>query len=265
MEEKKVVLTRRDFIRGTIGVTVGASVLGLKWPAEAEEKKTTTRSSAVTIVRDEHVMDASLKVDKAILLAMLSQTLTKVTGKDNTKDAWLSLVKPEDTIGLVTTPAGVPTHPELIEAVTNSLVEAGIPKEKIMMAQGRSTDPVKACTALINMPGLKTHSLTGIGTVIKNYIMFSGNARNYHFANSAKLGEIWNLEFVKGKTKLILVDALAPICDKGPQVDPAYRWAYNGLIAGTDPVAVETVGMDIIQKKRNEIKGEPWPITPPPG
>ena len=72
------------------------------------------------------------------------------------------------------------------------------------------------------------------------------------------------LPYVKGKTKLIIVDALYPLCDKGPQSDPRYKWAYNGLIAGTDPVAVETVGLKIITTKRQAIRGEPWPISPPP-
>jgi hypothetical protein len=101
-------------------------------------------------------------------------------------------------------------------------------------------------------------------TVIKNYILYSGAPRNYHDHNSAKLGEIWNLPQVKGKTRLILVDALYPVCDKGPQVDPRYRWAYNGLIAGIDPVAVDAVCLKIIQAKREELRGEPWPLSPPP-
>ena len=39
---------------------------------------------------------------------------------------------------------------------------------------------------------------------------------------------------------------------------------YNGLIAGTDPVAVETVCLNIINEKRKAIRGEPWPLSPPP-
>jgi hypothetical protein len=69
---------------------------------------------------------------------------------------------------------------------------------------------------------------------------------------------------VKGKTKLVLVDALHPLCDKGPQPDPRYKWAYNGLIAGVDPVAVEKVCLQIINGKRHSLRGEPWPISPPP-
>ena len=94
--------------------------------------------------------------------------------------------------------------------------------------------------------------------------MFSGQPRRYHDENSAMLGEIWHRPEVKGKTRLILVDALYPLCDKGPQPDPRYKWKYNGLIAGTDPVAVETVCLEVINKKREEIRGEPWPLSPPP-
>ena len=64
MENKKPVITRRDFIRGTIGVTIGTSVLGLNWPM-AEAKA--ARSSIVTVVRDKNVMDASKNVDSTIL------------------------------------------------------------------------------------------------------------------------------------------------------------------------------------------------------
>ena len=41
-------------------------------------------------------------------------------------------------------------------------------------------------------------------------------------------------------------------------------WPYKGLIAGTDPVAVEAVCMKIIDEKRTELAGEPWPLSPPP-
>ena len=69
---------------------------------------------------------------------------------------------------------------------------------------------------------------------------------------------------MKGKTRLVLVDALRPLCDKGPQPDPRYMWDYKGLIAGTDPVAVETIALRIIMEKRRALRGEPWPISHPP-
>ncbi len=142
-------------------------------------------------------------------------------------------------------------------------MDAGIPEGRIKLAQGGPSRPMQ-CDALIAMPALKAHWLTGIGTVLKNYIMYSGSPSSYHQSDSSKLGEIWNLPFVKAKTKLVLVDSLYPLCDKGPQPDPRYQWPYNGLIAGTDPVAVETVCLKIITEKREAIRGEPWPLSPPP-
>ncbi|MBU0514501.1 MAG: DUF362 domain-containing protein [Proteobacteria bacterium] len=258
MTDDQRVLTRRDFIRGTVGLALAASTVGLK-RAEAGAHP----ASLVTVVRDKDALSAARRVNTAALRKMLDQSLAVVTGRKSPKDAWLSLVKPQDVIGLVPTPHLNPTHDEVVEAVTGSLRAAGIPAKNIVGAQGGPDCP-KKCTALIALPALKAHWLTGIGTVLKNYILYSGNPRNYHHQNSAKLGEIWNLPFVKGKTRLVLVDALYPLCDKGPQPDPRYQWAYNGLIAGIDPVAVETVCLKIIIAKRRAIRGEPWPLSPPP-
>ena len=260
MKKKKGALTRRDFIRGTVGATLGTSLVGLNW---SRAKGAAAGSSLVTIVRDKNAMDAGKNVNSDVLKKMLEQTLIKFTGEENVKDSWLSLVKPSDTIGLVPTPHLNPTHDEVTDAVKSSLIESGIPERNIMNAQGGPEKP-KACTALIGLPGLKAHWLTGIGTVLKLYILYSGSPRSYHAQDNAKLGEIWNLPFVKDKTRLVLVDALHPLCDKGPQPDPRYKWAYNGLIAGTDPVALETVCLKIIMNKREELQGEPWPLSPPP-
>jgi hypothetical protein len=62
----------------------------------------------------------------------------------------------------------------------------------------------------------------------------------------------------------VFVDTIHPLCDNGPQPDPRYKLAYNGLIAGTYPVAVETVFLKIPTEKRYALSGKLWPISPPP-
>lgn len=261
MKEDQRGLTRRDFIRGTVGATLAVSTMGVPWAFGDQD---TGRSSLVTIVRNKNVMNDRNKVNSEILRAMLDETIRQVTGKSKVKEGWANLVKPDDIVGLVPTPHLNPTHEELVDVVKASLMrEMGIPEENIILAQGGKRRPQK-CTALISLPALKGHWLTGIGTVLKNYIMYSGRPSRYHQDKSTKLGEIWLIPEVKGKTRLVLVDALYPLCDKGPQPDPRYKWAYNGLIAGTDPVAVETVCLKILTEKRRALRGEPWPITPPP-
>lgn len=260
MDEKRGVVTRRDFVRATAGAAVGASLFGVSWAGQAGR---TPRPARVGLVRDQQVLDASHQVDDGVLRRMLAETVTRVTGEKNARDAWRSLVRPEDEVGLVPTDHLNPTHREIVAAVRGALVEAGIPEARIRVAQG-GPEKAEVCTALIALPALKAHWLTGIGTVLKNYITYSGHPSRYHGENNDRLGEIWLLPKVKGKTRLVLVDALRPLCDKGPQADPRYMWDYGGLIAGTDPVAVETVCLKIITGRREALKGEPWPISPPP-
>jgi hypothetical protein len=250
----KVDVTRRDFMRGTVGAVAIAAL---------PQPKRAPRSARVVIVRDAQALDDAHAVNAGVLDRMLADTVMRVTGRKTPKEAWLSLVKPTDTIGLVPTPHLNPTHRELVDAVQKALVAAGIPAEKVVEAQGGIERP-RACTALIAMPALKAHWLTGLGASMKLYIMYSGRPRDYHDQNNANLGETWLLPGVKGKTKLVLLDALRPLCDKGPQPDPRYMWDYKGLVASTDPVAVDAVGLHIVMEKRKALRGEPWPLSPPP-
>ncbi|MHC4458718.1 MAG: hypothetical protein ACYS0I_16855, partial [Planctomycetota bacterium] len=162
MQDNQPLLTRRDFIRGTIGATLAASMLGVNWAGGSQRSAS---SSLVTIVRDEKVMDvAGVNVDPHVLKKMLDQSMIQFTGKKSVRDAWSTVVKPGETVGLVPTDYFNPTHHELIAAVRGSLVDIGIPKKRIRIAQG-GPRKARACDVLISMPALKAHWLTGIGTV----------------------------------------------------------------------------------------------------
>ncbi len=258
MNDERIPITRRDFVRGSVAAVLVASVPARAWAQGS------SRVSSVVLVRDETVLDAANKVNGPVLKQMLAQTVMRVTGATSEKEAWLALIKPEDVVGIITTRALNPTHREVVDAVHAGLVGAGIPSQNIRVPAMSGPAEAKACTAFINLPALKAHWLTGIGTVLKNYILFSGAPQRYHDENNVRLGEVWKMPDVQGKTRLNLVDALRPLCDKGPQVDPRYLWNYNGLLAGRDPVAVETVGLNIINSRRAELRGEPWPLSPPP-
>ena len=264
MKDQAPAITRRDFIRGTafaaLSTTLGMKVAMEATSAAAEGEKF---ASTVFIVRHEKALDDMHRVNREAVSEMLDKVICAVAGKEDAKAAWQTFVKPDDTVGLVPTSHLNPTHNEVTELVREKLTDAGIPAKKIILAQGRN-GVHKTCTVLFPLPNLKAHWLTGFGTVLKNYIQFGGNPPAYHAENSKSLGRIWNLPDVKGKTKVVIVDALRPLFDKGPQVDPQYLWHYNGIIAGTDPIAVEAVCVKIVQAKRDAFKGESWPLSPPP-
>ena len=140
--------------------------------------------------------------------------------------------------------------------------KTGLPGKRIHVADYGL--PVDKCTALINVTSIKAHIQVGIAAVLKNYINFTSSPSSYHKGGSVNLGEAWHLPETKGKTRLIVVDALRPYFGPGPRPNPVHRWNYNGILVGTDPVAVETVCLSLIQEKRNLFKKESWPVSPPP-
>jgi len=260
-------VTRRDFLRGTAFAAL-SSALGMSVSAEAEssEEKEKKPVSKVFLIRHKEVLDDMHRVKVDILSEMMDKIMCAAAGKEDVKEAWAVFVKPDDMVGLVPTAHLNATHKEVTQLVKDKLtplLSGGVPAKRILNAQGRN-GVHKKCTVLIPLPNLKAHWLTGFGTVFKIYIQLGGNPPAYHGDNSKKLGETWILPGVKGKTRIVIVDALRPLFDKGPQVMPQYLWHYNGLIVGTDPVAVEAVCVKIIQAKRDQFKGEPWPLSPPP-
>lgn len=257
-------VTRRDFIRGTaygsLGIAMGVHA---NRTASAAEGASTT----VVVVRDEAAMDDSFTVNGPAVAAMLDQALTRLSGKENPLDAWRCYIKPDDIVGIKSNVFMVPTRKEVLAAIKARIGDVGVPAAKIFVGdRGKSPGkrPATQCTALLNVPGLKSHFMSGIGVAIKNYICYAPNARKLHADSCADLAQAFDAPAVKGKTRLTIVDALRPLFDKGPKVNPKYLWPYKALIVGTDPVAVDTVCLKIIQAKRDEFKGEKWEVSPPP-
>lgn len=109
--------------------------------------------------------------------------------------------------------------------------------------------------ALVNMPMLKTHTNAGISCSLKNHYGSFDKPGDYHGNNSDPfIAQLNNVPFIKNKTKLIVVDATRPQFDRGPMPVEEFRWDFEGIIVGTDPVAVDAVGLDIISKKRKAAK-----------
>lgn len=46
-------------------------------------------------------------------------------------------------------------------------------------------------------------------------------------------------------------------------VDPRYVWPYKSLVIGTDPMAVDSVCLKILQGRRDQIRGRSWPLSSP--
>jgi len=265
--EESNTVTRRDFLRGAAYGTLGLA-MGLEGMARAGQGRAFAAEnplSEVVLIRHEAAVDAGHQVNSVVVAEMLDTAMKTFTGEGDIAKAWQHYFHPQDRVGIKYTRCSwhrIHVNQAVLDAITDRLITIGVARDRVVANDFGI--PVKDCTALINVPTVKVHALTGIAVSIKNYINFTGHRSSYHFDGSSKLAETWLLPEVKGKTRLIVVDILRPYFGPGPQINPLHQWDYKGILVGTDPVAVDTVCLNICQKKRNLFKGEEWLISPPP-
>jgi len=275
MSKKKKGLTRRDFLRGAAGAgLVGASSMTLfcdKKESKAGEKPAGKKpgKSRVVLIRDQAVLDQAGKVDPQVIGKMLDDGMKALLDAKSPEESWARLFQAKDTVGVKTNIwRFLRTPPELEEHVRQRLMGAGVAKERIAIDdRGVLENPVfQKATALINVRPMRTHHWAGVGSCIKNMIMFSPVPYTWHGDSCARLAGVWDLPAVKGKTRLNILVMLTPLFHgKGPHHFQAdYTWEYKGLIVGSDPVAVDATGLRILQAKRREHFGKEEPFASSP-
>ena len=265
MTDKKRVITRRDFLRTGSYVVMG-SLMGLSMPKSASGRE--TQESKVVLIRDDRVVNGN-RLRPGILGEMLDHAVATLFETKDPQSAWQQLVKPADIVGIKSNVwSPLPTPAALEEKIIARLIEAGVDEHNISVDdRGVSRNPVfQNSTALINIRPMRTHHWSGLGTLLKNYIMFVRQPWAYHGNACERLGSIWLKPAVKGKTRLNILVMLTPLFHGvGPHhFSRRYLWDYGGLIVSMDPVAADATGARIIQSKRNEYFGEDKPISPPP-
>lgn len=225
--------------------------------------------ATVVLVRDPAVLDSSGQPVFEVVLRMLDQGVTTLMGEKNPVDCWKKILKKDDIVGIKSNVwRFIPTTAQVENAIKKRIMAAGIPENRIGVGdRGILRQEIfKSATALINARPMRSHHWSGVGSLIKNYIMFVPRPTEYHPDSCADLATIWKLPIVKDKTRLnILVMFTPQFHGVGPHnFNPRYVWKYHGIIIGFDPVAVDSTGVRILQAKRKDYFGEMRPLNPPP-
>ena len=111
-------------------------------------------------------------------------------------------------------------------------------------------------TKIINVPTLKDHSASGVTGCLKNlaYGSFNNVARSHQEPitfTDPLIGVMCTVEPLRSKAVLHIMDGMREVWHGGPLTQVQSFIAQPGmLILGTDAVAVDTIELDIIQKKR---------------
>jgi hypothetical protein len=266
MEKKKKIITRRDFMRASSCVAMG-SLMG--FPLLGKSSAQTPEKSRVVLVRNKDVLDRQGQPRFSVLQEMLDQAVSSLLEAPDPESAWNQLVKPSDVVGIKTNAWHyLPTPRALEKSIHRRVMDVGVKEENLDVDdRGVLENPVfERATALINARPMRTHHWSGLGTLLKNYIIFVSRPFRYHGNACERLGAIWQLPNVKGKTRLNVLVMLTPLFHGiGPHhFSSRYTWPYRGIIVSTDPVAADATGARIIQAKRDNFFGEEKPISPPP-
>jgi hypothetical protein len=243
----KKLITRRDFMLAGSSMAMGG-LLGL--PLAESSKAEKAEKSRVVLIRHENVLDEQKRPRKDQLLSMLDDAVKTLFDR-NDPLVWHYL----------------PTPRELEVVILKRLMDSGVKEENISFDdRGVRRNPVfQHSTVLINVRPMRTHHWAGLGTLIKNYIMFVSWPPRYHGNACENLGAIWKRPEIEGKTRLNILVMLTPLFHGiGPHhFRRKYTWPYCGLIVTEDPVAADATGARIIQIKRNAFFMEKRPIRPP--
>ncbi len=107
----------------------------------------------------------------------------------------------------------------------------------------------------VNMPILKDHSLAGLSGCFKNMYGAIHNPNKYHDNNcDPYAAHVSNLAPIREKTRLIIMDAVRIQYNNGPGYDSRYLANYGGLIIARDPVAADTIALEIMENFRAKNK-----------
>lgn len=111
-------------------------------------------------------------------------------------------------------------------------------------------------TKIINVPTMKDHSAAGVTGCLKNlgYGTFNNVARShvapYSFTNPL-IGVMCSVEPLRSKAVLHIMDGMRQVWHGGPLTQvQEFIYPAGLLLLGTDPVAMDTIELQAIEKKR---------------
>lgn len=236
-------------------------------------------------------------LDPKALRVMVDRAITGLTGIQDSQAAWKALFQPEEIIAIKVNTfrnSVIWTHVPLVQAVTDSLTEAGIPPENIILfdyftdelktggftinkdgpgirCYGTDSDYAKdnipetgvqpsnillKADALINMPVLKSHMISGMTFALKNHYGSIDYPDGLHYIQKM-LPLLNKFPPIKDATRLVIGDVLEA-CARYSNGWPYWKADTRGdsILMSYDPLAHDVVGLDMLVKMIEE-KGDP--------
>ncbi|MEO7111542.1 MAG: DUF362 domain-containing protein [Polyangiaceae bacterium] len=132
--------------------------------------------------------------------------------------------------------------------------------ERLIPGTGVKTKFVRVLTestAAINFGLIKDHSIAGYTGCMKNMTHGCQILPHYFHSHHAspQIAMLYAQDVIKSRVRLCIVDAFQVMANGGPlDKQPQYRYPYESVFASTDPVAMDTLGWEIVETFRAKAK-----------
>ncbi len=146
-------------------------------------------------------------------------------------------------------PKGVRTgiHKKSIANMKPIEVNKGIPMRFVTLLTNS--------TAVIDVSQIKDHSIFGYTGAIKNISHGTQtNPHDQHHGHTDEPAVIYAHKIIQSRMRLHIVDGFKILYDGGPYDNPRARSLHGAVYASTDGVALDTVGVDVIERARKAKK-----------
>lgn len=128
------------------------------------------------------------------------------------------------------------------------------PAEWVNVPSGRTryVRPLLDATAVINFPLVKDHAITGVTGCLKNMTHGSiVNPRDFHrHGGSPQIAELYAHEAIRSRVRLHVMDVTRVLWNGGPQDAPGTRRTGDSIWVSTDPVALDSLEVELIETER---------------
>ena len=118
---------------------------------------------------------------------------------------------------------------------------------------------VREATKIINLPCLKEHNASGVTGCLKNlaYGSFNNVARTHAGTKTYTdpvIAVMCTSSPLRSKSVLHIMDGIRAVYHSGPFAwNPDFVWDAKTLLFGTDPVAMDRIELEIVERKRREV------------
>jgi len=286
------VPTRREFLR-TGAAAAGAALAARRSDADpgagdsapgVEPGNPSTAPRARVVDAHSGRVVGSSGIDRAAVRDLLDAGLCELTGKARASDAWQSILRSDDVIGIkfnrVASHTLGTTEP-FAAALMQSLADAEFDPARCVIFDvdarliqqcgakppddrfgGHEVDfgcgrdsfvaALERVTALINVPFLKTHHLALMTGCLKNlsHGLIRRPARFHADGCDPAISRIVASEPIRSRLRLNVVNALRMLVEGGSRAAPTDRADSGRILLSFDPVAADAVGFERINGAR---------------